>query len=522
MHFKPSNVCVKVCNRANLMEIARKAGVWIDAMCGGTGKCGKCAVKISADGKTQVQLACRFEITQNIEVEIPKAAFSQTAEKAAGRTVQVILPAEIGKIGIDKPYVMAFDVGTTTVVGYLLDGTSGAQISVVSRMNPQTQYGADVIKRAEYFIEHGGSTISRIIRAEVDDMIGAAVQEAGIKKEQIVLIMLAGNTCMHHLFMGLPVQELVTAPYKPAVKKSMVQKAEDCGIGTGGKLIWLPNIDGFVGSDTVAALLAIEIDNIEKSVLMLDMGTNGEIAVGNKNRYVVCSTAAGPAFEGANISCGMRGIEGAIEKVEVTDNGIELKVIGRGKPVGLCGSGLLDAVACMVKCGIIDETGKMAEETDNFLPDFIRERIIGKGAERRFVLAWNNESANDEVIAITQKDVREVQLAKAAIAAGIKTLLQEFGIGFDDLDRVMLAGAFGNYASPKSVCTLGILPSGCESKIVQIGNAAGEGAVLAAINYNEYKRALQIAENAEFLELAASEYFRETFIEEMMFDCGEK
>lgn len=519
IRFLPSGLPIDVADGTTIMDAARKAGVFINAPCGGDGKCLKCTVEVTSDGVTTTQLACRYKVTSDIDVTAPEKTASKIAESGTSRKIDPLLSEMISKNieirGIEQPLVMAFDIGTTTVVGYLISAESGETISTVSRMNPQAQYGADVIKRAEYAMQSGGEALSRIIKDAVSDMIGEAASLAGADRQNIALVMLAGNTCMNHLFMGFPVRRLVTAPYKPAQNYSPVITAAECGINDSGYAAWLPNIDGFVGSDTVAVLLDVEMDKLEKPSLILDIGTNGEVAAGDRNRYIVCSTAAGPAFEGVGISCGMRAFTGAIDRAEITPDGVELGVIGGGKPHGICGSGLLDIVAAMLKHGVIDDSGRFAD--DDELPEYLRAMVTGNGAERRLVLARGSDSASGKEIAVTQKDVREVQLAKAAIAAGVKTVLRELRISFSQLDGVMLSGAFGNYASEESLCTVGLLPRECAGKIVHIGNAAGEGAKLAAINYNEYKRAVKIAENAEYLELATNKTFQELYIEEMAF-----
>lgn len=261
----------------------------------------------------------------------------------------------------DKPVLMAaFDIGTTTVAGYLLDGRTGEQLATASALNVQTEYGADVIMRANYSLEHGAEELSACIRVLLKKLIRTLCKEAGKEPEDIYQVSVVGNTCMHHLFLGIVPDSLVHAPYNPAISHGLTFPAEKfrLGIHPGGQLIALPVIAGFVGADTVACLLAVNLEEEKKMTLMIDIGTNGEIVLGNSKRRIACSTAAGPAFEGAKIACGMRGAEGAVEHAHLEEGRLVCKVIGGGKPTGICGSGLIDIIAGLLEAGVIDETGR--------------------------------------------------------------------------------------------------------------------------------------------------------------------
>ncbi len=523
VYFKPLDLYVEAQTGECLLEVERRAGVWVDALCGGNGTCGKCAVVVNTQESSDTYLACAYTITGDIEVDFPDISLKQTDQKilkdASSRRAQINPHAYLKLPGGKKPVLAAFDIGTTTLVGYLMDGSSGEELCAVSRLNPQAQYGADVISRTEYAMEHGAESMSVILRTAVNEMIKEAAEKACISVEDIALVTMVGNTCIHHLFLELPLKQLVTAPYAPAARNALELKAADYGIeiNKNGKLLWLPVIGGFVGADTTAALLNIEIDKAENKLLMIDIGTNGEIALGDKYRYIVCSTAAGPALEGANISCGMRGADGAIDRVRFEDIGINLSVIGHKKPAGICGSGLIDAIAEMLRYGIIDESGRIADPEDESVSDVFRDRITADGGERSFVLVWESESGNKRRISITQRDIRELQLAKSAIAAGIRAALGALAIDFDDLHEIILAGAFGSYISPHSLCAIGVVPLKYENIIVQIGNAAGAGAKLAALNRHEFDRAKSIAKKAEYLELASDKNFQEYFLDGIEF-----
>lgn len=428
-----------------------------------------------------------------------------------------LLPADEAFI----PYGAAFDIGTTSVVCYLLDLKSGKEISHSSMLNPQSQYGADVIARSEYAIANGVSALSDVIRKALNELIEEALAEAGsnIKKEEIYLVTIVGNTCMHHLFMGITPKPLVHAPYNTSVNDEIIIRAKEADIfvNPAAKLQMLPNIAGFVGADTAGVLLAAAFDEIEELTLAIDIGTNGEMVMGSKDRMIACSTAAGPAFEGAKIECGMRGRDGAIDHIRLAEDGsLDCHVIDDVKAEGLCGSGLLDAVAIGLESGLIDDAGKLFDPEKEDLetaPAAVKAnagRLTEKESGRALML-------KDEVY-LSQKDIREVQLAKGAIAAGIDLMADRLGIKIGEIKKVLIAGAFGNYMDPHSACAIGMIPAELEDRIEMIGNAAGEGSKIATLNFAEYRRAQKITERVEFLELATHPDFQDTFVDNLMFE----
>lgn len=417
------------------------------------------------------------------------------------------------------PAIFAVDMGTTTLVGYLLDGSTGNILCTVSEMNPQYRYGADVISRAAYVKEHGGAEMAECIRAAVSGMIGSACAQAGILEENVYVAVLAGNTCMHHLFLGLSPESLVRAPYSPVIREPMELCAEGYlkNMAKGGRLKLLPNIAGFVGADTSACLLACGLKKEKNLTLLMDIGTNGEIVLGNKDRAVACSTAAGPAFEGAKIECGMRGANGAIDHVWMEDGKLSYSVIGEGEPQGLCGSGLMDLMAVLVEYGFVDAMGILRDQKalDPEVAQANGWRIQGDGPKRKIVLCSNGK--NGLPVYLTQKDIGEIQLAKAAMAAGIKILCMHLGVEIKEIQKVLVAGAFGNYMDPHSACAIGLIPVELENKIIMIGNAAGQGAVMAAKSMKCWEMCHGLASGIEFAELAAEKEFSDLFVEELEF-----
>ena len=402
----------------------------------------------------------------------------------------------------------AFDIGTTTIAGYLLDGADGRTLAVESRMNPQAQYGADVIMRANYALEHGTEALSMCVRKVVNEMLGSLAEDAGIRREDVFQVCVVGNTCMHHLFLGISPASLVHAPYTPAVSERLVLNAGDYGLAVQerAELIMLSDIAGYVGADTCGCLLAIRQDQQEEISLMIDIGTNGEMVLGNRERMVTCSTAAGPAFEGAKIECGMRGAAGAVDHVKYEDGKWNYTTVGNKPAVGLCGSGLIDLVAGLLDAGMLDENG-----------------VLRSGQEKQgvFILVPPERGGNERGVYLTQKDLGEVQLAKAAIAAGIQMLMERLGITEDDICSVYIAGAFGNYMDPVSAGKIGLLPATLVKKVKPVGNAAGEGAKIALVNEKEMLEMDELVRKIEFVELAASADFQDHFIDELGFETGE-
>ena len=491
VRFPESGKSVTVKAGTTVLQAEIAAGMVPDAPCGGQGKCGKC--RILLDGEEV--LACRTQVEKDCEVRpvLEGKKHAQILNDGLFRSVA----CEAGSLpeGTEAPVLAAVDLGSTTVVAYLMDGRTGELLSTRSTLNPQRQYGADVVMRCSNVLEHGPEAMSSCIREAIDRLLGEAAEEAGRRKEDIVRIVMAGNACMHHLFLELPVDTLVRAPYVPKVKDTVKTKASGCGIYVcqNAQLIWLPNIGGFVGADTTACMLAAEFDKREELTLMVDIGTNGEMVLGNREGYTVCSTAAGPAFEGAKITCGMRGSDGAIDHVYLENGEVKFHVIGDGKPAGICGSGLLDAVHCLLQTGWIREDGYMKE-------------------------SWH---FSDEVF-LCQKDVRELQLAKAAIAAGVQLLCRKRGCPIEEIRTLLLAGAFGNYLDPDSACGIGLLPEVLRDRIVPVGNAAGAGARLAVLSEREFARAEDMASKAGFLELATEPDFMDVYVDEMSYakeDC---
>lgn len=427
---------------------------------------------------------------------------------------------------VRQNYGIAFDLGSTTVAGYLIDLNTGHEVAVASAMNPQMAYGDDLVSRINFAMtDPNGLDFLRGASIDVlNRVVKQLVEREGIDSNHVYEVTLVGNTCMTHLFLGLDVSTLGLSPYVPTICRQIVVRGEESGlmVNPGARVHVLPNVAGFVGSDLVGVVLAALREDEGQTKLTVDVGTNGEMALMHNGRLYACSAAAGPAFEGARISCGMRGAPGAIDSVRITDR-VEITTIEDRKPLGLCGSGLLDAVAEMLDAGIVDCSGRMISSADTgYLPAAVRERLIEVDGQPEFVLATAEESARHEQITLTQRDIRQLQLAKGSLRAAIETMLGVAGIKSGALDEISLAGAFGNYIRVESAVRIGMLPPIDLEKIVPIGNAAGAGAKLALISVGERERASRLAERIQHIELAGHPEYENEFMENMMFpECRE-
>jgi uncharacterized 2Fe-2S/4Fe-4S cluster protein (DUF4445 family) len=411
----------------------------------------------------------------------------------------------------NPPLGIAVDLGTTKLAGYLVDLRTGSTLAARGMMNPQIAYGEDVMARLTYVIQHedGARQLQAVIVAGLDELARALCEQTGQVPEDIVEAVIVGNTAMHHLLLGLPTEQLGAAPYVAALSEACDLMARDIGLSFAPDVYVhiLPNIAGFVGADHVAMLLGSGIYAAEDVVLGLDIGTNTEVALKVGDRLLTCSTASGPAFEGAHIAAGMRAAPGAVERVWIDGDRVSYQVIDDERAVGICGSGILDAVGQLRKIGLLGETGAMSL-------DHPRARQGERGPE--FVLVPRAESGNEHDIVLTRGDVSEIQLAKGAMRAGAEVLMQEAGITVDDLDRIVIAGAFGSYIDVSNALRVGMFPSLPPERFEQVGNAAGVGARLALLSGELRARAQEIALQAEYVELTNDPRFTLEFTEAMM------
>lgn len=411
----------------------------------------------------------------------------------------------------ERMFGYAVDVGTTKIAGYLLDLNTGVVLAVDSLMNPQTSYGEDVISRITY-ASYSQDNLKKLQKAAiggVNQVLKKLLNKTGINPREVYEMTVVGNTAMHHIFLGICPKYVALAPYAPAVKGGVDVKARELGvnINPGGNVHALPVIGGFVGADTVAVILATEIYKRDELCMALDIGTNTEVVLGNRGKILAVSCASGPAFEGAHIKYGMRATSGAIEKVQIDPQTLEVKykTIDGVKPYGICGSAMVDILAEMLKAGIIDISGAFNKDVNS-----PRLRRGEDGLE--FVLAWGDETATGKDIVVTQKDIREIQLAKAAIHTGCTILMRKLNVDESDIEALFIAGAFGSYIDPENARTIGMYPEISLSKVQIVGNAAGTGARMALVSEIIRKKAEEISRKVNYIELGAEPDFQAEFI----------
>ncbi|MFB3887122.1 MAG: ASKHA domain-containing protein [Thermodesulfobacteriota bacterium] len=419
-------------------------------------------------------------------------------------------------------YGLAVDVGTTTVAGYLCNLRNGELIATHSLTNPQAVYGEDVMSRIHYASTHpdGLEKLRRSIIDGLNRLIETITQGSNLSPEDILEWTVVGNTAMHHLLLGIDPQYLGVSPFTPAIHRSIDVPARNLGLKThpSANAHFLPIEAGFVGADNVAVLIAEEPYRQDEMVLIIDIGTNGELVMGNRKRLISCSCATGPALEGGHIRFGMRAASGAIERVRIDPDTLEVDFRLLGEPLwqsesktakatGVCGSGIVDAIAELFRNGIIEKSGRFK--------DIPAPRLRTSDGGPEFVIAWKEETSIEKDITITQQDVRNVQLAKGAIYAGAKLMMRRLGI--ERLDQIVLAGAFGSTIDPEKALLLGMFPDCDLRNIHAVGNAAGEGARMALLNRDKRAEADEIAGRVEYMELTIEKDFQEEFIEALHF-----
>ncbi|HHR84889.1 MAG TPA: DUF4445 domain-containing protein [Candidatus Acetothermia bacterium] len=413
----------------------------------------------------------------------------------------------------DEIYGVAIDIGTTTLACYLFDLTSGHQLAVAAGSNPQSAFGADVISRIGYVREQGeegSEELRRLVVDALNQLITGMAQEAGIERDAIYKVTVVGNPTMLHLFLGIDPAAIDHSPYVPVIQNGLTLRGEEVGLAVSplARVETLPAISAYVGSDIVAGMLYADMGTKDEIELFLDIGTNGEVVLSVGDRMFACSTAAGPAFEGASISQGMSALDGAIHQVTIEDGELSCSVIGGKEARGICGSGLLDAVAALRKIGLVDSSGRLRKSEHP-----LSSRIEGEGTRARFLLSNG--------VYLTQKDIREFQLAKGAIRAGIEVLLEHAAIDSDDINRLLVGGAFGSSLSSLSLLRTGLLPPISVERIRFVGNSAGQGAKLALRDRKLASRLQQLAKDTEYIELSFIESFSHRFIRQMRFPVSE-
>ena len=418
------------------------------------------------------------------------------------REKEIISVRPPGKV----PLGLAVDLGTTKIAGYLINLETGRTVAAEGMVNPQRAYGEDVISRIAYAMEKGGSVLKEVVVRGLNELIRKLCPET----DSIVEVTLVGNTAMHHLFLELPVRQLGLAPYQPSIWESPDVKARDLGLNAaaGAYVHFLPNVDGFIGGDHVAMILATGLYIKDKTVMGLDIGTNTEIVLAHRGELTSTSCASGPAFEGGHITHGMGAARGAIEKVEIRGvDLVEFHTIDNVPPLGLCGSGILDAVAELCRIGVINRQGRL-EGVSGVRQD---------GTTREFILIPGEKTGAGKDITITQKDINEIQLAKAAIRTGINTLIETVGISWEEVEDVIITGGFGSAINPASALAIGMFPPFKSEQFKLRENAAGAGSQLCLISKSQRAKAREIARQIRYLDLMTHSQFHTRFASAMFF-----
>ena len=537
IRFLPMEQEIHINHEATLLKIAEKAGIFIDATCAGAKKCGKCKVKISSGNAGELspaeqelllpyeiqqgyRLACCLNVTSDLEVYIPHSQESSTRKKRMTILPESFIPEQKN---FELPaYGIAFDIGTTTVVGMLWSFQSNNLVDVETRTNYQSLHGADVISRIQFCSSdpsHLTCMQDKIILC-FNDILEDLTMRNEILPEQIREVTIVGNTTMSHLVLGVNPESIARAPFIPVFCDAQKRIAKELGIHVNPKanVHLLPSIAGHVGSDIVAMIVATRLHEAKGSHIAIDIGTNGEVVAIKDGQMLTCSTAAGPAFEGASIHHGMRAASGAIEVVAFSHGYLSIQTIDDTEPIGICGSGLIDAVAVLLDAEVIDMTGRMLsreEALEEGISPKLAVRLTTFEERPAFILAYR---ADGQHILLTQQDVREVQLAKGAIFAGIQTLMKILGMSESTLDSILLAGAFGNYIDKRSALRIGLLPAVSEKKIVPVGNAAGAGASMALLSTETRTLASKIAQEITHVELSLNKDFQDFYMYAMMFE----
>ncbi len=421
----------------------------------------------------------------------------------------------------DAMYGVAIDIGTTTVVCSLIDMNTGEELGHASEINAQKFFGLDVLTRITYEIEHpedGRDKLQKAIVGSINKMVGSVCAEHSISQEQIYEFTVGANCTMMHMLMGVDARPIGKAPFAPVFARSKDVKADSIGLkaAPGARLYCLPSVSAYIGADIVAGAYVCDLRSEPGNVIFIDIGTNGEIVLASHGRLMSCSCAAGPALEGMNISSGMRAAEGAIEDIRISEDGLDLKIIGDCEPAGICGSGILTVTKELLRTGIVRKTGAFVK-AGKFDESDYRSQYIRVDEEGRRSFRMTEGGEGSDPLYITQGDIRQVQLAKGAILSGFMALMKRAGIGMADLDKVLIAGQFGAHLPAESITGTGILPFEVEDRIKYVGNTSKTGAYMALMSKNVKREMEQLAHEMDYLELGATENYERLLSECLIF-----
>jgi len=519
----PDKKEISVLKGSNLLGILKKNNIIIAHECGGKGICGKCRIAVkkhpTSGQKKKYVLACKLKVNEDLAVLVP--AIKSPKTKILKHTsikskfkIEALVKREKFKSGfslvldndellkIDRKtkghiFGVAVDVGTTTICASLCNLESGDELAAATVLNSQSEYGADIISRLDFGLKskHNASCLSKQVLTSIDKAIDECILKSGVARDSVYSVVMVGNAVMHHLLFELPLESFITPPYRLAYKGLAQVKAKtlSLNINPNANVRFLPAIGGFVGSDVLGTILSLELYKSKGINLGVDLGTNGEIILGSCNSITVASCAAGPAFEGYNIKCGMVARTGAIEWIRINKGKLRLLTIGHIRPQGICGSGIIDITAELLKTGAIDSSGRMPKKS---------------------FLVYQDKKTKIE---FTDRDTRAVQLAKAAICAGIEIMMKKLNIKPKQVKKVFLAGAFGNYLGTENAIRIGLIPKEFKKKIEFVGNTAFYGAKRILLSRPEFIQAIKLAQSVKHLSLAEDKNFSDIFTKALTF-----
>jgi len=467
------------------------------------------------DAIDDLEVNVEFHVLQKLPTVLRKNNFKVTAVIVD----DLLIDIEPGNT-TDKRFAIAYDLGTTTVVATLLDLNSGTPVAVKSMLNMQQPFGADVISRisATMLDENALERLRIAAQSTLSELTNEVIKEAEVSPNNVYEIAIAGNATMVQLVLGVDPEPVGVAPFITASQNWPVLNAKEFGIEIhpGARAYTFPSFGAYVGGDIVAGVLASGMDRDKRVRLFIDVGTNCEIVLSDGNKILTTAAPAGPAFEAASIKCGMRAADGAIEVVKITKDGVSLQVIGDVEPQGMCGSGLVDAVAELAKIGVLDQSGRFVspEVMEKEFPKLSSRLINLETNEKAFLLHGDK---NDPLVYLTQRDVRELQFAKASIATGWRLLMEQLKLNDEDIQQVLLAGSFGSYLSPASAIQIGLVPKIPVMRIVSAGNVAGEGAKMVLLSQPERNGATALLNEVEYVELSDRADFNDKFVVQLSF-----
>lgn len=485
LHLPQLGLTLNCKKGSNLYEVLAGEGL-IDAPCGGKGVCGKCRVTLNGESV----LSCDYTVDGSAEIQLPQTS------KVSG----IVSDGYMKKFSFvpREGFGLAVDIGTTTVVAALYDLYSGRELGALSCLNSQKIYGQDVISRIRHAMEEpkGLKQLHQKICGDLNSLTGELLLRNNIKAEDILETVIAGNTTMIHLLAERDPSSLATAPYSPAFTGPLLLDSGAFGLEPQSPVICLPAIASYVGGDITAGIAACGINTGGELTLLLDIGTNGEIVLAGNGTMHCCSCAAGPALEGMNIRCGTRASDGAIEDVSVCNGALLCRTINNAPANGICGSGLISAISAMLRCGVIAPSGRLADH-----------QLVTRGNDGKYVMLDLEHN-----IYLTQKDIRQVQLAKGAILSGILTLLEASGHSEADVRRVIVAGQFGAHLTAESLAGCGLLPKSWETRITYAGNTSKSGAAVCLLSQAELDNSKNLVHDAHYIELSTKEGYETLFV----------